>query len=84
MEPLLWLFIFGGFFGWLAGEMTKIELPWGVAGNIIAGIIGAWLGIELLGRVGPTLIGIHIIPAFVGALLFVLMIGWIIKNTKRK
>lgn len=37
---LLWLLIVGGIIGWLASIIAGKDVPGGIIGNIIAGIIG--------------------------------------------
>lgn len=49
------------------------KVPGGWIGSIIAGLVGAWLGGMLI-HFGPVLGGIQIIPAIIGAALFVLVI----------
>ncbi len=56
------------------GEMIAGQkVPGGWIGSILAGLVGAWLGGTLL-RFGPVIGGIQIIPAIIGAALFVLVI----------
>jgi uncharacterized membrane protein YeaQ/YmgE (transglycosylase-associated protein family) len=49
------------------------KVPGGWIGSMIAGLIGAWLGGMLL-RFGPVIGGIQVIPAILGAALFVLVL----------
>jgi len=56
------------------GEMIAGgKVPGGWIGSIIAGFVGAWLGGKLL-AFGPAIAGIQIIPAIIGAALFVLLL----------
>jgi uncharacterized membrane protein YeaQ/YmgE (transglycosylase-associated protein family) len=56
------------------GEMIGgAKVPGGWIGSIIAGLVGAWLGGMLI-HFGPVLGGIQIIPAIIGAALFVLVL----------
>ncbi len=41
---MIWSLIVGGILGWLASLITGRDVPGGVIGNIIAGIIGSWIG----------------------------------------
>jgi uncharacterized membrane protein YeaQ/YmgE (transglycosylase-associated protein family) len=53
------------------GEMIAGgKVPGGWIGSILAGLVGAWLGSMLL-RFGPVIGGIQVIPAILGAALFV-------------
>ncbi|MGU9546302.1 GlsB/YeaQ/YmgE family stress response membrane protein, partial [Bacillus cereus] len=51
----LWSLIVGGVIGALAGAITSRDVPMGIIGNIIAGLVGAWIGQSLLGTWGPSL-----------------------------
>ncbi|MDT3392310.1 MAG: GlsB/YeaQ/YmgE family stress response membrane protein, partial [Bacillota bacterium] len=44
-------------------------------GNIIAGLIGAWLGETLFGDWGPQIADLALLPAIAGAIIFVLIIS---------
>lgn len=79
----LWSLIVGGIIGWLAGLILGRDIPGGVVGNIIAGFIGAWLGTMILGEWGPEIGGFYIIPALVGAIVLVLIIGLIMRAVGR-
>ncbi|MGQ0440977.1 GlsB/YeaQ/YmgE family stress response membrane protein [Bacillus sp. B-TM1] len=65
---MIWSLIVGGILGWLASLITGRDVPGGVIGNIIAGIIGSWIGGKLLGSFGPVIGGYAIIPALIGAI----------------
>ena len=45
---ILWLII-GGIVGWLASLIMKTNVQQGVLTNIVVGIVGAFLGAQLLG-----------------------------------
>ncbi|MHA6261505.1 GlsB/YeaQ/YmgE family stress response membrane protein [Sporosarcina sp. CAU 1771] len=70
--------------GWFAGIILGKDLPGGVIGNVIAGIIGAWIGGRLLGNWGPKLADFYIIPAIIGALIFVIIVSFIMKSMRRR
>jgi uncharacterized membrane protein YeaQ/YmgE (transglycosylase-associated protein family) len=56
------------------GEMIAGgKIPGGWLGSILAGLVGAWLGGMLI-HFGPVIGGIQIIPAIIGAALFVFLI----------
>jgi uncharacterized membrane protein YeaQ/YmgE (transglycosylase-associated protein family) len=48
MGIILWLVI-GGIVGWLASKIMKTDAQMGVLANILIGILGAFLGSQLLG-----------------------------------
>jgi uncharacterized membrane protein YeaQ/YmgE (transglycosylase-associated protein family) len=70
---LLVTLLVAGFIGWLADLVVPGQLPYGWLGAVLTGIIGGWLGnllfVSMHLGLGPQLAGIHLIPAFVGAVL---------------
>ena len=83
MGLILYLII-GGIIGWFAGIILGKDLPGGVIGNVISGIIGAWIGGRLLGNWGPQLSDFYIIPAIIGALIFVIIVSFVMKSMRRR
>ena len=73
---LIWLIV-GAVAGWLAGLIVK-GYGFGLGGNIVLGIVGAFVGGWLFGRLGiviaPGILG-TIIAATVGAVVLLLIIG---------
>jgi len=49
MDILIWLIV-GGLVGWLASKIMKTDAQQGVLTNVLVGILGAFLGSQLLGR----------------------------------
>ncbi|WP_342509048.1 GlsB/YeaQ/YmgE family stress response membrane protein [Sporosarcina sp. FSL K6-2383] len=80
---LLWTLIVGGVLGWFAGMIIGRDIPGGIIGNIIAGLIGGWLGSILLGSWGPEIGRFFIIPTLIGAIIFVLIVSFILKTLKK-
>jgi uncharacterized membrane protein YeaQ/YmgE (transglycosylase-associated protein family) len=80
LQEFLVFLLVGAVAGWLSGLITKGS-GFGLAGNVIVGIIGAFLGNLLFGLVGIAAYGLlgHIIFAVVGALLFVYLLRFIKK-----
>lgn len=65
------------------GEMIAgSKVPGGWIGSIVAGLVGAWIGSMLL-HFGPVLGGIQIIPAILGAALFVAVLGLLTRGRRR-
>ncbi|MBI2953852.1 MAG: GlsB/YeaQ/YmgE family stress response membrane protein [Chloroflexi bacterium] len=74
MGVLLTLLV-AGLVGWLADMIVPGEIPWGWLGAIIAGLVGTWIGTALFGDFGPSLAGIAIIPAIIGAIILAVVIA---------
>ncbi|MEE9588467.1 MAG: GlsB/YeaQ/YmgE family stress response membrane protein [Hyphomicrobiaceae bacterium] len=76
-EALIILLVVGAIAGFLAGTILKGR-GFGVIGNIIVGVIGAFLGAWLLGVLGVSfgagIVG-SIISALIGAVVLLLVIG---------
>ncbi|WP_108671848.1 GlsB/YeaQ/YmgE family stress response membrane protein [Peribacillus acanthi] len=83
MLGFLWALIVGGIIGWLAGMIIGRDVPFGIIGNIIAGFIGAWLGSLLFGTWGPDVGGFAIIPALIGAIIFVFLLSMIFRGMRK-
>ena len=84
MLHLIWVWIIGALIGVIAGALTSRDMPLGWIGNIIAGLLGSWIGESLLGSWGPSLAGLAIIPSIIGAVVFVLIVSAILSGMKRK
>src|SRR6266542_2482072 len=69
---MLTLFV-AGLIGWAADAVVPGRLPGGWLGAVLAGIVGGFIGSLLLGHVGPTLAGVNLIPAFIGAALIAVL-----------
>ncbi|MBO2708158.1 GlsB/YeaQ/YmgE family stress response membrane protein [Lactiplantibacillus plantarum] len=80
----LWSLIVGGVIGALAGAITSHDVPMGIIGNIIAGLVGAWIGQALLGTWGPSLAGMALVPSILGAIILVLIVSAIFGMRKKR
>jgi uncharacterized membrane protein YeaQ/YmgE (transglycosylase-associated protein family) len=69
-----------GLVGALADAVVPGKLPWGWVGAILAGLIGSWLGVLILGHLGPSLFGVPIIPGFVGAVILAFVLSFVSKR----
>jgi uncharacterized membrane protein YeaQ/YmgE (transglycosylase-associated protein family) len=73
---LLWFLIIGAIVGWLAGQFMKGS-GFGLLGDIIVGVIGAFLGGWLFGKLGiwpgGGLLG-SLIVAFIGAIILLFLV----------
>lgn len=70
----------GGIIGWLGGLIASRDIPGGITGNIIAGLVGSWLGTLILGQWGSVVAGYYIIPAIIGAIILVLILSFIFQS----
>lgn len=82
MDHLIYTLIIGAAAGWLAGFLRQ-GYGFGLLGNIVIGILGAFVGSWLLGqigvRIGSGLIS-HIVTAVIGALVLLFLIGLVRKG----
>jgi len=69
MNPIIWI-VFGGLVGWVATVLTGNDPQFGVIGNVLIGIVGAYLGGWISGQLfqGPPVSGFDI-RSFVVALM---------------
>ncbi|EHJ55728.1 hypothetical protein HMPREF9318_00536 [Streptococcus urinalis FB127-CNA-2] len=80
---LLWTLIIGGLIGLIAGALTKKGGSMGWIANIVAGLVGAWLGQALLGTWGPSLAGMALIPSIIGAVIVVLVTFFVLAKINK-
>lgn len=80
LTSFLTFLLIGGLAGWITGLITKGR-GFGLAGNVIVGIIGAFLGRFCLGLLGISASGLigQLIFAVLGSVLFVWLLGFIRK-----
>ncbi|ANE48097.1 hypothetical protein SY83_19420 [Paenibacillus swuensis] len=69
--------------GLIGDALVKNDMPGGIIGSMIAGFVGAWLGNLLLGSWGPDIGGFAIVPAIIGAALFVFLLGLIFRMVRK-
>ncbi len=77
---LIWLFI-GAVAGWLAGVIVK-GFGFGLVGNIVVGILGAFIGGWLFGALGIGA-GYGIVSAILGATVGAVVLLFVIKLLRR-
>ncbi len=81
LESLITMLVVGGVAGWLAGTIVKGG-GFGVVGNIIVGVLGAFAGSFLFDLAGISIAGGlvgSLITALIGAVVVVFVIGLIKK-----
>ena len=66
---LLLTLVMAALVGMGADAVVPGKLPYGLVGAALAGIIGGFIGHLILDDIGPSLFGVRIIPAFVGAVV---------------
>ena len=59
--------VVAGLVGWAADAVVPGRLPGGWIGAVLAGIVGGFIGTLALGKIGPTVFDINLIPAFIRA-----------------
>jgi uncharacterized membrane protein YeaQ/YmgE (transglycosylase-associated protein family) len=67
-----------GVIGWAADQIIPGRLPGGWLGAVLAGILGGFVGhlvfaLLNIGRIGPVIFGVDVVPAFVGAVLIAIV-----------
>ncbi|WP_159584147.1 GlsB/YeaQ/YmgE family stress response membrane protein [Streptococcus halichoeri] len=76
----IWSLIVGGLIGLVAGAITKKGGSMGWIANIVAGLVGAYVGQALLGTWGPSLAGMALIPSIIGAVMVVIVTSLILNR----
>jgi len=75
VSSLIWFLLIGLIAGWLAGKVMRGGF--GVVGDMIVGVIGAFIGGWLFGRLGVSggggLLG-AIFTAFIGAVILIFLL----------
>jgi uncharacterized membrane protein YeaQ/YmgE (transglycosylase-associated protein family) len=79
IESIILMLIVGAIAGWLAGKIVR-GFGFGLLWNVIIGIIGAFIGVWLLTRLGFVpfrgFFG-SIVNAVIGAVVLLLIVGFI-------
>ncbi len=77
---IVWFLIVGLIAGWLAGRVVRGR-GFGLVGNLIIGVVGAFIGgflFDLLGFAAQGIIA-SVIVAFIGAIILILVLNMIKK-----
>ncbi|AOZ93486.1 GlsB/YeaQ/YmgE family stress response membrane protein [Paenibacillus crassostreae] len=61
--------------GFIGDALVGNHMPGGILGSMIAGFVGAWIGVWLFGSWGPQLGGFAVVPAILGTAIFVFLLG---------
>lgn len=76
--------IVAGLIGWLADTIVPGQMPYGTLGAVLAGLVGSWLGVALLGTIGPVIFHIPVISALVGAIIIAFVFPLITQPVVRR
>ena len=77
---MIWSLIVGALIGLSAGAITKKGSSMGWISNILAGLVGSFVGQALLGTWGPSLAGRALIPSIVGAVIVVAVVSFFLSK----
>lgn len=78
MLHALWTLIVGTIFGLIAGAITGHGKAMNWIANILAGLIGSFIGEALLGNWGPRVADMAIFPSIIGAIILVILVSWLL------
>ncbi|BAL51891.1 GlsB/YeaQ/YmgE family stress response membrane protein [Lactococcus lactis] len=73
---MIWSLIVGAIIGVIAGAITNKGKSMGWIANILAGLVGSFVGQALLGSWGPSLADMALIPSIVGAVIVVAVVSF--------
>lgn len=76
-DTFIWL-VMGGILGWLASIVLKQNDSMGLIANVVAGVVGAWLGNLVQGwlAIGAGNWFWNFLFALIGAVVVVAIVGW--------
>ena len=77
---MIWSLIVGAIIGLIAGAITNKGGSMGWIANILAGLVGSFVGQSLLGTWGPSLAGMALIPSIIGAVIVVAVVSFILSR----
>lgn len=76
----LWTLIVGAVIGSIGGAIAGEKR--GCIFDIVAGLVGASIGQALFGTWGPQIAGMAIVPAIIGAVIFVAVVSFFLGRRK--
>ena len=77
---MIWSLIVGALIRLIAGAITNKGSSMGWIANILAGLVGSFVGQALLGTWGPSLAGMALIPSIVGAVIVVAVVSFFLSR----
>lgn len=79
----LWSLIVGGFIGAIAGYILNKDKKMGIVANVLAGLVGSFVGQSLFGSFGPKLADMAIIPSLIGAIIIISVVSFVLKKGEK-
>lgn len=73
---MIWSLIVGGLIGFIAGGITRKGGAMGIIANIIAGLLGSYVGQAVFGTWGPNLAGMAIVPSVLWAVIVIAVVSF--------
>ncbi len=70
--------------GYIAQYVVRNNRPYGFLGSALTGVLGCWLGVFLIGKVGPVIFGIPILSALVGAVIVTFVYAFISREAYKR
>ena len=82
VEFVLWL-VFGGLAGWIASLIVGKNSQLGILGNIVVGVIGAFIGGALLPNDGDQFDLGSFVAAVIGAVILLVIVNLFTRSNNR-
>lgn len=83
MLHFIWVLLIGAVIGVVGQLIVGRDMPGGWLGNIVAGLVGSWVGSSLFSGWGPVVAGMAIIPAIIGAIIVVFIVSFLMGTLGR-
>lgn len=85
MLHFIWVIIIGAIIGSIGGGIVGRDgYRRGCVADIVAGLVGSFIGQRFFGDWGPTLAGMAIFPSIIGAIIFVFVVSLIFGKKNKK
>jgi uncharacterized membrane protein YeaQ/YmgE (transglycosylase-associated protein family) len=69
---------------YLAERLVPNSMPGGFFISALVGVIGAWIGGNMVGHFGPDLAGVSLLPCIIGSAIFVFLFSLISGGLRRR
>ena len=67
----------------IASALVPGSIPGGFLTAMVFGVIGAWIGVSLLGKMGPSLAGVPLLPTILGSAILVFCFALLSRSFNR-